>query len=75
MRLAVINFSGNVGKTTIARILARCLNCETGITSNPCGECSACREINEGRFIDLPASPLFFVDEYEAVSPAGHART
>ena len=42
-----------VGKTTIARILARCLNCETGITSNPCGECSACREINEGRFIDL----------------------
>jgi len=42
-----------VGKTTIARILARCLNCETGITSTPCGECSACREINEGRFIDL----------------------
>ncbi|MES2603674.1 MAG: DNA polymerase III subunit gamma/tau, partial [Pseudomonadota bacterium] len=42
-----------VGKTTIARILARCLNCETGITSNPCGECSACREINEGRFLDL----------------------
>jgi len=42
-----------VGKTTIARILARCLNCETGITSTPCGECSACREISEGRFIDL----------------------
>jgi DNA polymerase III subunit gamma/tau len=42
-----------VGKTTIARILARCLNCETGVTSTPCGECSACREINEGRFIDL----------------------
>ena len=42
-----------VGKTTIARILARCLNCETGITSKPCGECTSCREINEGRFIDL----------------------
>jgi len=42
-----------VGKTTIARILARCFNCEKGITSTPCGECSACREISEGRFIDL----------------------
>jgi len=42
-----------VGKTTIARILARCLNCETGITSTPCGECTACREISEGRFLDL----------------------
>ncbi|MEQ9022487.1 MAG: DNA polymerase III subunit gamma/tau [Pseudomonadales bacterium] len=42
-----------VGKTTIARILARSLNCEKGITSQPCGECSACQEINEGRFVDL----------------------
>ena len=42
-----------VGKTTIARILARCFNCEKGITSTPCGECSACREISEGRFMDL----------------------
>lgn len=42
-----------VGKTTIARILAKCLNCETGISSEPCGECGACREIAEGRFIDL----------------------
>jgi DNA polymerase-3 subunit gamma/tau len=42
-----------VGKTTIARILAKALNCETGVTSQPCGECSACREIDEGRFIDL----------------------
>jgi DNA polymerase-3 subunit gamma/tau len=42
-----------VGKTTIARILARCLNCEVGISSEPCGQCSACREINEGRFVDL----------------------
>jgi DNA polymerase-3 subunit gamma/tau len=42
-----------VGKTTIARILARCLNCEEGITSQPCGKCSACTEIDEGRFIDL----------------------
>lgn len=42
-----------VGKTTIARILARCLNCETGITANPCGICSTCRDIDEGRFVDL----------------------
>jgi DNA polymerase III subunit gamma/tau len=42
-----------VGKTTIARILAKCLNCETGITSAPCGQCGVCREIDEGRFIDL----------------------
>lgn len=42
-----------VGKTTIARILAKALNCETGVTAEPCGKCSACREIDEGRFIDL----------------------
>jgi len=42
-----------VGKTTIARILAKCLNCETGVSSEPCGTCSACREIAEGRFVDL----------------------
>ena len=42
-----------VGKTTIARILARSLNCERGVGSNPCGQCSACREIEEGRFVDL----------------------
>ena len=42
-----------VGKTTIARILAKCLNCELGVSSKPCGECSACVEIGEGRFIDL----------------------
>ncbi len=42
-----------VGKTTIARILAKSLNCETGVTSTPCGTCSACREIDEGRFVDL----------------------
>ncbi len=42
-----------VGKTTIARILAACLNCETGVSSTPCGDCSACREIQEGRFVDL----------------------
>ena len=42
-----------VGKTTIARILAKCLNCERGVSSKPCGECSACVEIGEGRFIDL----------------------
>jgi DNA polymerase-3 subunit gamma/tau len=42
-----------VGKTTIARILAKSLNCETGVTSRPCGKCSACLEIDAGRFIDL----------------------
>ena len=42
-----------VGKTTIARILAKALNCEKGVTSTPCCECSACREIDEGRFVDL----------------------
>ena len=42
-----------VGKTTIARIMAKCLNCEQGVSSTPCGECSVCREIDEGRFIDL----------------------
>ncbi|MCG8370503.1 MAG: DNA polymerase III subunit gamma/tau [Proteobacteria bacterium] len=42
-----------VGKTTIARILAKALNCEKGVTSTPCGECSACVEIDEGRFVDL----------------------
>jgi DNA polymerase-3 subunit gamma/tau len=42
-----------VGKTTIARILAKALNCETGVSAEPCGECSACREIDEGRFVDL----------------------
>ena len=42
-----------VGKTTLARILAACFNCETGITSTPCGECGACVAIAAGRFIDL----------------------
>jgi DNA polymerase-3 subunit gamma/tau len=42
-----------VGKTTLARILARCLNCDKGISSTPCGSCEACKEISEGRFIDL----------------------
>jgi DNA polymerase-3 subunit gamma/tau len=42
-----------VGKTTVARILAKSLNCETGVTATPCGTCSACREIDEGRFVDL----------------------
>ncbi|OUR66120.1 hypothetical protein A9Q73_07625 [Bermanella sp. 47_1433_sub80_T6] len=42
-----------VGKTTIARILAKCLNCEQGITSEPCGTCNSCVEITEGRFVDL----------------------
>ncbi len=42
-----------VGKTTIARILAKCLNCEKGVTVTPCGQCTSCVEIDEGRFVDL----------------------
>ncbi|MSR15692.1 MAG: DNA polymerase III subunit gamma/tau [Gammaproteobacteria bacterium] len=42
-----------VGKTSIARVLAKALNCETGISSTPCGTCSACREVDEGRYVDL----------------------
>src|SRR4029453_6091741 len=54
------------GKTTLARILAKCLNCETGITPQPCGKCSACVEIDGGRFVDLlevDAAPNTKVDE------------
>ncbi len=42
-----------VGKTTLARILAKCLNCEQGVSAEPCGQCGACREIDGGRFVDL----------------------
>lgn len=42
-----------VGKTTVARILAKCLNCEKGISGNPCGECEACVEIRDGRYVDM----------------------
>jgi DNA polymerase-3 subunit gamma/tau len=42
-----------VGKTTLARILARCLNCDAGVSATPCGECPACRQIEAGRFVDL----------------------
>lgn len=42
-----------VGKTTLARILAKCLNCETGITADPCGTCSICLSIDAGKFLDL----------------------
>jgi DNA polymerase III subunit gamma/tau len=42
-----------VGKTTIARIFAKCLNCDTGVTPEPCGVCASCQEIDSGRFVDL----------------------
>jgi len=42
-----------VGKTTLARIIAKCLNCETGVSAHPCGVCSACTEVDSGRFVDL----------------------
>lgn len=42
-----------VGKTTIARILAKSLNCETGVSAEPCGECGTCQDIDQGRFVDL----------------------
>ena len=42
-----------VGKTTIARILAKCLNCEQGVSSKPCGECGSCVDVDEGRFVDM----------------------
>jgi DNA polymerase-3 subunit gamma/tau len=42
-----------VGKTTLARILSKSLNCERGVSATPCGECGVCREIDEGRFVDL----------------------
>jgi DNA polymerase-3 subunit gamma/tau len=42
-----------VGKTTLARILAKALNCETGVSSTPCGTCPTCRSVDEGRFVDL----------------------
>ena len=48
-------FSGTrgVGKTTLGRIISKCLNCETGVTATPCGTCSACEQIDQGRFVDL----------------------
>ena len=42
-----------VGKTTIARILAKCLNCEQGVSSTPCGECGSCIDVDDGRFVDM----------------------
>ena len=59
-----------VGKTTLARILAKCLNCETGITPDPCGKCSACTEIDGGRFpdlIEIDAATNTGIDEMRAL--------
>ncbi len=55
-----------VGKTTLARILAKCLNCETGVSARPCGKCAACMEIDAGRFpeyVELDAASNRGVDE------------
>ena len=55
-----------VGKTTLARILAKCLNCETGVTAQPCSKCSACTQIDTGRFpdyLELDAASNRGVDE------------
>jgi len=59
-----------VGKTTLARILAKCLNCETGITAAPCGKCGACTEIDGGRFpdlIEIDAATNTGIDEMRAL--------
>ena len=59
-----------VGKTTLARILAKCLNCETGITPEPCGKCGACLEIDGGRFpdlIEIDAATNTGIDEMRAL--------
>ncbi|MDR8398784.1 DNA polymerase III subunit gamma/tau [Paraburkholderia sp. USG1] len=59
-----------VGKTTLSRIFAKALNCETGVTSAPCGVCRACREIDEGRFVDyveMDAASNRGVDEMAAL--------
>ncbi len=59
-----------VGKTTLSRIFAKALNCETGVTSKPCGVCRACREIDEGRFVDyveMDAASNRGVDEMAAL--------
>lgn len=59
-----------VGKTTLSRILAKALNCETGVTATPCGVCSACTEIDSGRFIDyleMDAASNRGVDEMTAL--------
>jgi DNA polymerase-3 subunit gamma/tau len=59
-----------VGKTTLSRIFAKALNCETGITATPCGVCRACREIDEGRFVDyveMDAASNRGVDEMAAL--------
>jgi len=59
-----------VGKTTLARILAKCLNCESGITPEPCGACSACMEIDGGRFpdlIEIDAATNTGIDEMRAL--------
>jgi DNA polymerase-3 subunit gamma/tau len=59
-----------VGKTTLARILAKCLNCESGITPSPCGKCAACTEIDGGRFpdlIEIDAATNTGIDEMRAL--------
>ncbi len=68
-----------VGKTTIARILAKCLNCETGVTAKPCGVCSTCVSVEQGRYVDLleldAASNTGVDDMREIIENARYAPT
>ncbi|HEN47149.1 MAG TPA: DNA polymerase III subunit gamma/tau, partial [Mizugakiibacter sp.] len=68
-----------VGKTTIARIFAKSLNCAKGVSAEPCGECSVCRSVDEGRFIDLleidAASNTGVDDVRELIENAQYAPT
>ena len=59
-----------VGKTTIARIFAKCLNCERGQSATPCGECATCIDIDAGRFVDLIEVDAAFCVECYVRQPA-----
>jgi DNA polymerase-3 subunit gamma/tau len=68
-----------VGKTTLGRIIAKCLNCEIGITATPCGQCNTCQEIGQGNFVDLfeidAASRTKVEDTHELLNNVPYAPT